>query len=266
MGKLSEKTFQLFKKSPIKFVATVGEDGYPNLVPILSLTAWDKDTLCFVRFMVWKTRKNLEERKKVAVGTMGLFRTVEVLGEFVGFEKSGEKLEFFNNQPIYRYNAYFGAGQVGVIQVEKEAGNYPSQLWRSFQARLLASSFNHHSSSEKPVMPKPVFEKFSRILAVKFLSWRDEQGFPRLMPAMGAFPLSPDKIAVLGNLKFFRSLTPGKELSLAVLFTEPGAYQVKGRFAGIESRGVGEYALIELEQSFSCSPPLPGERIYPSAP
>ena len=264
MPGLSEKTFQLLKKSPLKFVATVGEDGYPNLVPILSLTAWDKDTLCFVRFMVWKTRKNLEERKKVAVGTMGLFRTVEVLGEFVGFEKSGEKLEFFNTQPIYRYNAYFGAGQVGVIQVKEEAGSYPSRLWRGIQARLFAPSFNHHSSAVKPVMPKPVFEKFSRILAVKFLSWIDEQGFPRTMPAMGAFPLSPDKIAVLGNLDFFRSHSSGKKLSLAVLFTEPGAYQVKGKFVGIESRGISDYAVVELEQSFSASPPLPGKRIYPA--
>ncbi len=261
MAGLSEKGFELFKKSPIKFVATMGEDGYPNLAPILSTTAWDKETLCFVRFMAWKTKRNLEERKKVAVATMGFWRSLEVLGEFEGFERSGEKLEFFNNQPIYRYNAYFGAGEVGVIRIKEEKASYPSQLWRAFQAKMLASG--NHFEAEKEVMPKPVLEKFMRVLAVKFLSWIDKSGHPRVMPAMGAFPLSPDKIAVCGNEELFSSLNLGAPLSLAVLFTEPGAYQVKGKFAGFESRLASKVAVIELDQSYSSSPPLPGERIYP---
>jgi len=257
---LSEKAFALLKKTPVKFVATLGEDGYPNVVPILSVTAWDKDTLCFVRFMVWKTRRNLEERKKVAVSALGLFRALEVLAEFTGFEKSGPRLDFFNSQAMYRYNAYFGAGQVGVLKVFAEKGWSKANPWRMLQAKIMPGMNNGHGPE---VMPGAVSEKFRRALAAKYLAWIDEQGWPRLLPSPGAFPLSPRQMGIAGMSKLFQGFAPGKPLALSVLATEPTAYQVKGKFAGMQSMSGISLAVIELEKSFSAAPPLPGEQIYP---
>ena len=52
-------------------------------------------------------------------------------------------------------------------------------------------------------------------------------------------------------------------IALSVLSTEPSSYQVKGKFAGMETRSGTNFALIDLEKSFSCAPPLPGEQIFP---
>jgi len=263
MAQLSEKAFQFLKKqAPVKFLATVSEDGYPNVVPVLSTIAWDRETLCFVRFMIWKTRRNLEERKKVSVSGLSLLQAVEVFGEFLGFEKSGERLEFFNNQPIYRYNAYFGAGQVGVIKVIEKEIWQRVELWRAIQARMLLSA-DGHKEEEPEVMPGVVQEKFNRFLAVKYVSWLDENGNPRLAPAPGAFPSSKSQIGIVGLDRVFQGIEPGRKLALSVLSSEPNAYQVKGRYAGKCTRSGMEYHLIELEQSFSAGPPVPGERIYP---
>lgn len=263
MAALSEKGFK-FLKGPgaVKFFATVGEDGWPNVVPLLSATPWDKESICFVRFMIWKTRKNLEDRKKVAVSGLGLFSALEVLGEFTGFETSGEKLDFFNNQAMYRYNAYFGAGQIGVIKVVSEKEWHKAEAWRALQAKMLSDaeiSQNH----DPQVMPLPVYEKFRRLLGAKFMSWIDDDGWPRLAPAAGAFPLSASKIGVAGFNNLFKTFAPGRPVALSVLATEPTAYQVKGKFAGMETRAGARFALINLEKSFSCAPPLPGEQIYP---
>jgi hypothetical protein len=263
MSGLSEKGFKFLKGAgAVKFFATVGDDGWPNVVPLLSATPWDKESICFVRFMIWKTRKNLEDRKKVAVCGLGLFSALEVLGEFAGFETSGDKLDFFNNQALYRYNAYFGAGQVGVIRVVDEKAWHKAAAWRAVQAKLLSNeepSGNH----EPLVMPQPVYEKFRRVLGAKFLSWIDDSGWPRLAPAAGAFPLSSSRIGVAGFNDLFEKFPAGKLVSLSTLSTEPSAYQVKGTFKGLESKSGTPFALIELEKSFSCAPPLPGEQIYP---
>jgi hypothetical protein len=262
MAGLSDNELKFLKNRPVKFMATIGDDGWPNVVPLLSVTPWDKDTLCFVRLMVWKTRKNLEDRKKVAVSALGLTSSLEILGEFTGFEKSGAKLEFFNTQPIYRYNAYFGAGQVGVIKVVGDKGWSKAALWRLLQARLISGENGAHSCGPE-VMPQVVAEKFQRILAAKFISWIDDSGWPRLMPAQGAFPIGANKMGIAGCRSLFAKLEPGKPLALSVLATEPISYQVKGKFAGIQARNGLNFAMIDLEKSYSCAPPLPGEQIYP---
>jgi|GEM_PF-924785 len=267
MPGLSQAGFK-FLKNPavIKFLATLGEDGYPNLVPVLSTIAWDLDTLCFVRFMIWKTRRNLEERNKVAVGGFGLLKSLEVSGEFVGFEKSGARLEYFNNQSLYRYNAYFGAGQVGVIKVIEQKEWIKTGLWRAVHARLISVS-DHNPDNEPEVMPPVVQEKFQRWLSVKYVSWIDGSGKPRLAPVPGAFPISKSRISILGDEQIFKKLTPETKLSLSVLSTEPNAYQVKGRFLGMRTTGAGTcYYLVELEKSYSAGPPLAGEQIYPPEP
>ncbi len=266
MAELSEKAFKFLKKqAPVKFMATLGEDGFPNVVPVLSVIAWDKQTLCFVRFMIWKTRRNLEQRKLVAVSGLGLSRAVEVLGEFAGFEKTGEKLDFFNNQALYRYNAYMGAGQVGVIRVVAEKAWYPAAYWRGFQAGMFGVA-SGRDDPDPEVMNPVVQEKFRRRLAAKFFSWLDREGNPRLAPAPGAFPLSKSRLGVFGLEPVFRGLQVGSPVAVSVLSSEPNAYQVKGRFGGKTGRSGIVYHLIELEKSFAAGPPLPGEQIYPASP
>jgi len=263
MPVLSEPGFKFLKKqAPIKFMATLSEDGFPNVVPILSAIAWDRDTLCFVRFMAWKTKRNLEERKRAAVSALGLWRALEVLGEFSGFETAGERLDFFNAQAMYRYNAYMGAGQVGVIKAVEGKGYSGTAPWRALQARMIAGG-NGSDEPAPEVMPGIVREKFRRLLSAKYISWIDEQGWPRLRPAAGAFPVSPSQIGIVGLDDLLGKLPAGSPLALAVFSTEPNAYQVKGKLAGIEARGGVKYQMIALEKSYSAGPPLPGEQIFP---
>jgi hypothetical protein len=266
MAGLSEKAFRFLKKqAPLKFVATLSEDGFPNVVPVLSTVAWDQETLCFVRFMVWKTRRNLEERKRVAVSGLGLWRALEVLGEFVGFETTGARMDFFNAQAMYRYNAYFGAGQVGVIKVVEEKGYTSTAMWRALQARMLVGSNGGADTAPAPeVMPGIVQEKFRRLLAAKYLSWIDPAGWPRLRPAPGAFSISQSRLGIVGMDDLLAKLPTGTPLALTVFSTEPNAYQVKGRLAGLEAKAGAQYQVVVLEKCYAAGPPLPGEQIYPA--
>jgi len=55
--------------------------------------------------------------------------------------------------------------------------------------------------------------------------------------------------------------TPGSLVAAAVLSMEPVAYQVKGDFAGLRA-GLGRrFGVIDVRESYSACPPLPGERL-----
>jgi hypothetical protein len=119
MDKLTGKAKKIFNAGYFpKFLATVDGEGVPNIVPVLTLKAADETTLIFARFMVWKTARNLESTRKLVVSCIGPGLSVWSLkGEFVEFVKHGPYLKEFNETFLFRYNAYAGVNEVGVIRV-----------------------------------------------------------------------------------------------------------------------------------------------------
>jgi len=105
----------------IKFLATVGEDGRPNVVCIASLRAMDEETLIYADTVGVKTRKNLKPNSPVAANVLLPEKSIsyQVKGTFLGFQTSGPHFEFLNYLPEFRYNTYFGVRAAGVIRVDE---------------------------------------------------------------------------------------------------------------------------------------------------
>ena len=102
-----------------KFMATVDDDGNPNVVPVLSIMPFGEETLVFVDLMMNKTRKNLLSNRKVAASVLtkdGI--AYQVKGTFEGFQTSGPLFEMFASHPYLKYNAYSGPRAVGMIHVD----------------------------------------------------------------------------------------------------------------------------------------------------
>jgi predicted pyridoxine 5'-phosphate oxidase superfamily flavin-nucleotide-binding protein len=102
-----------------KFMATIGEDGLPNVVPILSVMPFGEETLVFVDIMMNKTKKNLLANKKAAVSVLtkeGI--SYQVKGTFEEFQTSGPLFDMFASHPLLKYNAYSGPRAVGTIHVD----------------------------------------------------------------------------------------------------------------------------------------------------
>jgi hypothetical protein len=102
-----------------KFMATVDDDGNPNVAAILSVMPFGEETLVFVDLMMNKTRKNLLSNGKVAVSVLTKDAiSYQVKGTFQGFQTSGPLFDMFSSHPLLKYNAYSGPRAVGTIQVE----------------------------------------------------------------------------------------------------------------------------------------------------
>jgi hypothetical protein len=249
-----------------KFLATRDADGVPNVVPVLSLEAADEQTIIFGELMIWKTRRNLEADPRVAIMVLTPdLRAWTIRAEFVEFQRSGAYYDHLMAGENVRYNAYGGirsAGLIRVLEMTRELKlSQGALLLDTARGRWLARRL----SLDGPVpgtMPAQVVEKFSRLRAAKALAWLDADGHPDCLPA---FPLVPAGRSTLifggAAAEGPSSLTTGSPVAAAVLSMEPVAYQVKGDFTGLRSSLGRRFGVIEVRESYSACPPLPGERL-----
>ncbi|WP_320178602.1 pyridoxamine 5'-phosphate oxidase family protein [Roseovarius pacificus] len=244
-----------------KFLATLDETGRPNCVPVISIAPWDDTTLVFGEFFLNKTRRNLEANNKVGVAVVNdQFASWSLKGTFLGFETTGPRIEWINQQPMFRYNAYTSVRAAGSIRIEEitampgiSRGALPADLVR---VRLRAALARNGGG---PCMPLRVAEKFGRVKAARAIAFRTESngndGYPQAFTVMACVPAGADRLL----LRMPAEVPEGTEVAVAVITQEPVAYQVKGVYAGRR----GGYGLIQLTECYSASPPLLGERLYP---
>lgn len=244
-----------------KFLATLDAGGRPNCVPVISIAPWDDTTLVFGEFFMNKTRRNLLENSKVGVAALNdRFEGWSLKGTFLGFETTGPYVDWINQTPLFRYNAYTGVRSAGSIRVEEVSDRFSLSKTRLLSDYLRVRSMAPFLKySGKPCMPQRVYEKFQRMQAVRAVAFRDQDGYPRTFPLMACVPAGTNRLLIRGPmLDAYRDDIPANvDVALSVITTEPIAYQVKGKL----HNHVAGATLINLTECYSASPPLLGERL-----
>jgi hypothetical protein len=243
-----------------KFLATVGPEGAPNIVPVISLQPWDPATIVFGEYLMQKSRRNLEQNAKVGVLVVTeKLRAWSLSATFLGFQTSGEWFERVSCGSLLRYNAYTGIRAAGGLRVDSlgPALTYSqAQVLAGFlSGRAAAAALRTHLI----VMPERVAEKYRRLRAIRAAAFVGPDGWPRVFPLMSCFAAGRGRLMARDRGWPAAPLAPapGTGLAVAVLTFEPIAYQVKGVYAG---RRFGMH-VIDLDQAYSASPPLVGARL-----
>ena len=293
--KLSKKAIKSFQADAApKYLATLSKDGIPNVVPILSLDAINEDMLTFGDYMIWKTKKNLLENSHIAcaVTSMNDFKTYILKGDFQKFIKTGELVDRANKKPLFRYNAYTGVRGVGIISIKEICASRKmlnlSMLTNIIKMKIGKGKVNSYKSNDSnetiPIIHSRVMKKFKGITSFKILSYKDSDDYPMILPITSISPKNDRRRLVFASsglrkeingipinskisLSIFKMKTNKNILSLAFSKkiplgdVQPIAYQVKGLFKGIKKfRGVS-LGIIDVNEVYSASPPLPGELI-----
>jgi predicted pyridoxine 5'-phosphate oxidase superfamily flavin-nucleotide-binding protein len=249
-----------------KFLATLNSEGVPNVVPIISLQAADESTVIFGEFMMWKTRHNLEANPRVSVAVMTASEGWVIKGDFLEFQRSGPYFDRIMASDTFRYNAYAGIRNAGVIRVGSVVRAFalsgPTALLDMARARWFARRARRRGGGGVTV-PIQVRQKFARLKAAKFMAYLDGDGYPDMVPALSLRPADEQTFVFSSGLAepALAALSPGARVAASVLTFEPLAYQVKGEFLGAE-RSLGRLAgVLAIQEVYSASPPLPGQRI-----
>jgi len=249
-----------------KFLATLNVEGVPNVVPIISLQAADESTVIFGEFMMWKTRRNLEVNPRVSVAVMTDSQGWVIKGEFLEFQRSGPYFDQIMAGDTFRYNAYAGIRNAGVIRVGSVVRAFAlsrrTVLLDMARAKWFARR-TRRRGVDGVTVPIQVRQKFARLQAAKFLAYLDGDGYPDIVPVLSLIPADEQTFVFSSDpaAPALAALSPGAKVAASVLTFEPIAYQIKGEFLGAE-RSLGRLAgVVGVREVYSASPPLPGQRI-----
>ena len=249
-----------------KFMATVDADGQPNVVPIISMTPLDERTIAFAEYLMVKTKRNLDANGKVAgIAITEDLRYFSFQGTFLGWENKGRLVDQFNKTSFFRYNSYTGVRKAGKIKVDKllRVGGISKIRMVAEFLQIKAMNLVMKSPHDNRKMPLNVAEKFNRIAAIKVLAHVTDQSLLDVHPAlsMQSADLGTLKLGMKASDGALRDIPSGSMVAASVITMDPIAYQVKGKLYKASSVLSSMVRGIMIEQVYSASPPLVGERI-----
>ncbi len=262
---LTKEAVEIFR-GPLnpKFLATVCEDGRPNVVLVISITAPENDHLAFGEFMIWKTKKNLLRNNKtyILAFTQKLKATAG-RALFKGFAKTGPDVDYINNQELFRYNAYTGIRSAGILQPISEFNTFRIPIISNLRAMATAELGKRFFSSKSDIeIPEAVAEKFDKPVGFKVISFVEEDGFPIIYATL-SMKLRGNKLLfpIQSYMKKIKSLPKGTPMAINIVTLEPVSYQLKGTYEGYKRIGLTPVGIIRLKEVYSASPPIPGQLI-----
>lgn len=247
-----------------KFMATMDSEGEPNVVPVLSWTVYEDDTLVYGDFMTYKTRKNVNDgnsKISILVFTQNLDSWL-IKADFESYHRNDEIYEFIAQTPLFRYNQYTnarGAGVANAVWASQKYGISKIGVLSAFLKTKMAGRNVPTHDTEEGNMPLNVLKRMSEMAAVKVISYVAEDGYPVAFPEFGMLPVSSNRLVVKRGEEKRRgfNLKDGTRVAISLVTLEPAAFQLKGTFRELnDSTG-----FIELDRVYTCSLPRPGERV-----
>jgi nitroimidazol reductase NimA-like FMN-containing flavoprotein (pyridoxamine 5'-phosphate oxidase superfamily) len=256
---------KLDNDNKIGLLAIIGDDGYPHMVFINTITALDEKTLAWGQFIQGLSKRLLPEKKNAAflavTQEMDVFRGKAIYNHE---EKTGEIFERFNMKPLFRYNSYFGIEKAHLMDLKSllppDKLKMTDIVIGALASRLAASAVKNDSDA----MNSKTRSLFAQLAGLKFIAYEDDDGFPWIVPCIQAAPA--------GNGSIVFSLRPDggeikripKDARVAVYFTnmQLQSVMVKGTYRGIERRFGVKSGVVDVEMVYNPMPPASGY-IYP---
>ncbi len=247
-----------------KFMVTKDSNDEPNIVPVMTWTVYDGNTLVYGDFMTYKTRKNLEEGNS-KMGLLVLTTDLDswlIRADFESFHRGDDVYEFIAQTPLFRYNQYTNARSAGVAQAVWSSQKYGISKLGVLSSFLKAKSARKKVpdlKTEEGNMPHNVYQRFSQMAAVKAIGFVGDDGYPVAFPEFGILPSSSNSLVVLRGQERRRALglSTGTRVAVSLVTLEPAAFQVKGTFHEIDAKT----GYIQLDRVYACSLPRPGQRV-----
>jgi hypothetical protein len=256
----------------IGLLSTVSPEGYPHVTLITTLTVKSKTELMWGQFSWGASKDYLKQNPKSGFLVVSLDQhwwTGTCDHESQVFK--GDDFDFFNNKPTYRYNAYAGVGLVHYHKLRDVS------IGEAFKPLPILFGFNASKGMAKKVagtgkgiekMPPFGMAIGQGMTTLKFVSYIDGEGYPRIIPALQAYAADPEHIVVNAKPQedLLAKIPAGAKV--AVFFVNLACQDIlaQGTWSGIKPMGLGKKgAVLDIEKTYNGCLPLP-KYIYPEEP
>lgn len=254
----------------IGLLATVTPEGLPHVTMLSTLMACGPARLSFGQFTEGLSKKHLLANPRAAFMIMGLDRTLwRGTATWTETARQGQEYDYYNNVPMFRYNAYFGIHTVYYLDLVRHTGPRALPMNRIILAAV--KTMLARGLARKPG-GRPVLNSWTRAFLnkldnLKFLSYVAEDGYPQILPAIQTQCLDA------GHLVFSTSvyseellrIPPGASLTAFGLALTMEDVLTRGTFLGFRRMGGVRVGVVRVDWVYNPMPPVPGQ-VYPVRP
>jgi hypothetical protein len=252
--------------SKIGILASISPDGYTHPALITSIMAKTKTKIMWGQFSRGPSKDNLLTNPKTGfavVGTDMYWWTGKALhGEVV---LKGDDYELYNNKPLFRYNSYFGIGAIhyeDIIDISAAEKLPIAKFVLGACAGKIAASSIKKTKTE--IIPPFGMNLLSKIDTLKFVSFIDDDGFPRIISALQIVPVDTTKLFIPFSVykNELEKIKPSAKVSVYLCTMKLTNILLQGIIEK-PKKYLGTYgAILNIEKVYNSMLPV-GKYIYP---
>jgi hypothetical protein len=180
--------------------------------------------------------------------------------------KAGPEYDYYNNVPMFRYNAYFGVHTVHYLDLLGQTGKVPLPMNRIIFAAIqtmLARTLGR-KPGKQPVLNGWTRAFLDKIDNLKFLCYVGADGYPLIIPAIQTQSLDAQHVlfspsVYTDELAAIPSGAPLAVFSMALTMED---VLLRGTYLGIRRVGGLRAGLVQVDWVYNPMPPVPGQ-VYP---
>lgn len=253
----------------IGLLATITPEGYPHLTLLSSLKANSDKSLTWGQFTEGISFSNVRGNPKIGWLIMTLDKDLwRGKGTFTHTQQSGKDFDWYNNVPMFRYNAYFGIHTVYFMDLVEQTGKQPLPMTLVIIGAIktmIAKFF--FRKQQKPVLNTWTQSLFNKLDNLKFLAYVADDGYPVIIPVIQAQAAGSQHL-IFSTGAFSSELRKiPKDVSMALFGMSLDMTDVltRGTYKGLKWIGPHRCGVLEVDWVYSPMPPVP-QQIYPPVP
>jgi hypothetical protein len=251
----------------IGLLATITPDGLPHVTLLSSLMACGPAQMCFGQFTEGMSKKHILTNPKTGFLIMSLDKNIwRGKATYTHSVKDGPEYDFYNNVPMFRYNAYFGVHTVYYLDLLMQTGKSPLPMNKIIFAAvqtMLARALGR-KPGKQAVLNTWTRAFVDKIDNLKFLCYVGADGYPVLIPAIQTQSL--DSQHVLFSTSVYAdelaAIPAGVPLAVFSMALTMEDVLLRGTYQGIHRVGGVKAGVVAVDWVYNPMPPVPGQ-VYP---
>jgi hypothetical protein len=251
----------------IGLLATVTPMGLPHVTLISSLMACAPQQLVFGQFTEGFSKQYIRDNPKTAFLIMSLEKHLwRGKATFTHSTREGAEYDYYNNVPMFRYNAYFGVHTVYYLDLLSHTGEQPLPMNRIIFAAV--QTMLARMLSRKPVTGT-VLNTWTRSFLdkldnLKFIAWVDGDGYPFIVPAVQAQSLDGQHILFSTSVYTdeLNRIPTGADVAVFGMALTMEDVLLRGKYLGVRRMAGVKAGVVKVDWVYNPMPPVPGQ-VYP---
>ena len=224
----------------IGLVACINPEGDVHMTLITSIMAAGPNQLTLGQFSTGLSKYYMQLNPKIGFLVMSMDKKLwRGRARWTHKRSDGPEYDIYNNQPMFRYNAYFGINTVHYLDLVDVANEGKLPLGRIIPAAIITRVAKGAAATGNPApILKPFAENlFNRLDTLKFLAYIGENGFPGIIPVIQC-QASDSRRLVFSTLAFHDELQTIEAKTVVGIFglnLKMQSVFVRGIFQGIQA-------------------------------